>query len=377
MEQKSPSAPARTPSPSEIASSLGARVIGQEQAVREMSVALAKYLAGLRSGNLLLIGPSGTGKTTVMRSVESYLSSHPSLAKRATVVRFHAQVLAEAAEQGRPGEVVLRRLLDRAADELGRDADLEHLLARVRRGLVFVDEVDKIRSKVGGETNRSGIRAQEALLTVIENESVPFDLPAWAGGGTVRVDTSGVLFVAGGAFEGLYDDVFDRVTIGDDKGSLQTVTVVEGGRVREELHFQLRDWLRTEDLFNYGMSPQFLSRFDSVVLLQDLGPDALVKIFLEGADSGLREAQRYFASQGVHLAVSPAAIRRVAVEAARRPRMGARALREVFHRVIRGYEFDPGAAVSGAGGALMLDEAEVERALADPGASAGESGGIT
>ena len=232
--------------------------------------------------------------------------------------------------------------------------------------------MDKIRSHVGGEANVRGIRAQEALLTLIENEAVPFALPAWAGGGAVTVDSSGLLFVCAGAFEGLYDAVFDRVTIGRDKGALQPVTVVEGGRVREELRFALRDWLRNEDLFDYGMSPQFLSRFDAVVLLADLAEDELVRIFLETPDSGYQIARDYFASQGVQLALSPAAVRAIARAAARQPRLGARALKEVFRRVIRDYEYEP--ARVAAGGALLIDE-QVDRRSGGLGPRAAAGGG--
>lgn len=356
----------RPPTPKQIAAELEHRVIGQIRAVREMSIALAKVLAGLRSSNILLIGPSGTGKTTLMRAVEAFLSANPRFAENSTVVRFHAKVLADIAEEGRPGEVVLRRLLEKARENLGDAASREQLLERVRQGIVFVDEVDKIRSHVGGQLHSAGIRAQEALLTLIENDSVPFTLPEWAGGGRELVDSSGLLFVAGGAFEGLYDAVFDRVTIGADKGALKTVTTVEDGEVREELQFRLEDWLRYDDLFEYGMSPQFLARFDSVVLLEDLVVDELVRIFLETEDSGLRQAQEYFASQGLRLAISPAAVRRIAKEASAHPRLGARALKEVFRRVIRDYEFDPSLAKA-AGSALMLDEPEVKRALEGEG----------
>jgi ATP-dependent Clp protease ATP-binding subunit ClpX len=335
--------------------------MGQTDAVREMAVALAKYLAGLQAGNILMIGSSGTGKTTLMRAVESYLAADPALARRSTVVRIHANVLGEEAESGRPGEAVLGRLLARAREQLGPQAAADALLERARSGLVFVDEVDKIRSHVGGQANVSGIRAQEALLTLIENEAIPFELPAWAGGGTVAVDSSGILFVCAGAFEGLYDAVYDRVTIGRDRGALQPVTMVEGGRVQEALVFRLRDWLRNEDLFDYGMSPQFLSRFDAVVLLHDLGADELVRIFLETPDSAFHQTRAYFESRGVHLAISPAAVRRIAAEAARQPRLGARALKEVFRRVIRDYEFDPAPHVTS--GALFIDLPEVEAAL--------------
>jgi ATP-dependent Clp protease ATP-binding subunit ClpX len=207
----------------------------------------------------------------------------------------------------------------------------------------------------------AGIRAQEALLTLIENEAVPVNLPAWAGGGAVVVNSADILFVCAGAFEGLYDAVFDRVTIGKDRGALQPVTVVEGGKVAEKLVFRLRDWLRNEDLFDYGMSPQFLSRFDAVVLLQDLGQDELVRIFLETPESAFHQSRSYFESRGIHLAISPNAVRRIATEAGRQPRLGARALKEVFRRVIRDYEFDPARSVTG--GALLIDLPEVEAVL--------------
>lgn len=353
----------RLPSPIEIATALGERVIGQDDAVREMAVALAKKLADLSVGNILMIGSSGSGKTTVMRAVESFLAADSELSVRSTVVRIHANVLGEEAESGHPGEVLLHLLLERARQQLGPETPVQDVVDRARRGLVFVDEVDKIRSHVGDRTNVSGIRAQEALLTLIENESVPLTLPEWAGGDTLNIDSSGLLFVCGGAFEGLYDAVYDRVTVGRDRGALQPVTVVEGGEVREERPFVLRDWLRNEDLFDYGMTPQFLSRFDAVVLLHELGVEELVRIFLENTDSSYQQAIAYFQSQGIDFAISPAAVQRIAAEAAAQPRLGARALKEVFRRVIRDYEFDPAAAV-GTDAALMIDLPEVEKALA-------------
>jgi ATP-dependent Clp protease ATP-binding subunit ClpX len=351
-----------TPQPTEIARALSQRVLGQEEAVREVSIAVAKRLAGLTTGNILMIGSSGTGKTSLMRAVEIFLASDPELARHSTLVRVHANVLAEQTVEGRAGEVLLTRILDRAREQLGDDAPLEDLLSRVSRAVVFVDEVDKIRSVVGGQPNVLGIRAQEALLTLIENEAVPFSLPNWAGGKTVTLDASGLLFVAAGAFEGLYDSVYDRVTIGTDRGSLQSVSVLGEGSVHEELQFTLRDWLRYEDLFDYGLTPQFLSRFDALVLLNDLGEDELLKIFLEGEDSGLHQARAYFEAMGLELALSPAAARRIALESTRQPRLGARALKEVFRRVMRSYEFEPQQYASD--GTLIVDVAEVEEALA-------------
>jgi len=363
MSEAQPSATdAALPSPRQIAAALAERVVGQETAVREMSVALAKYLAGLPSGNILMIGASGTGKTTLMRAVEGFLASHPRLEARSTLVRMHANVLGEEAARGRPGEAVIGRLLDRAREQLGPETPLEALLDRARRGLVFIDEVDKIRSQVGDRPNVSGIRAQEALLTLIENESIPFELPGWAGGETVRVDSSQLLFVCAGAFEGLYDAVYDRVTIGRDRGSLKTVTAFDDGEVREQLDFKLRDWLAAEDLFDYGMSPQFLSRFEAVVLLESLTVEQLMHIFMESPESAYLSSRAYFETRGVRLALSPQAVRRIAREAQQQPRLGARALKEVFRRVVRDYEFEPERTVQD--GALVIDEAEVEAALA-------------
>jgi ATP-dependent Clp protease ATP-binding subunit ClpX len=153
------------------------------------------------------------------------------------------------------------------------------------------------------------------------------------------------------------------VTIGRDRGALQPVTVVEAGKVKERLEFDLRDWLRNDDLFEYGMSPQFLSRFDAVILLNNLVLDELVRIFLESPESALHATSAFFAGRGIHLAISPAAVRRIAAEAARQPRLGARALKEVFRRVIRGYEFDPTDKL--VGGALFIDQAEVDAVLGE------------
>jgi len=356
-----PAAPQGLPSPSQLATALERRVIGQREAVREMAVALAKKLAGLRVGNILMIGSSGSGKTTLMRAVEDLLAANPALALRSTVIRIHANVLGEEAELGHPGEKLLTRLVERARQQLGHETPVDRIVDQASHGLVFIDEVDKIRSVVGSQPNVSGIRAQEALLTLMENEAVPFTLPDWAGGKTVRVDSSQLLFVCGGAFEGLYDAVYHRVTAGRDKGVLKPVTVVENGQVREELQFSLREWMKSEDLFEYGITPQFLSRFDAVVLLEPLSEDDLLRVFATAPDSGLRQAQAYFTSQGVHLELTQAAARRIAREAARQPRLGARALKEVFRRVVRDHEFDPQG--SARNGKLSIDLPQVEQAL--------------
>ena len=193
---------------------------------------------------------------------------------------------------------------------------------------------------------------------------MPLTLPGWAGGATIELDTSGLLFVCAGAFEGLYDAVYDRVTVGKDQGALKPITVVdETGRPREELQFSLRDWLKTEDLFEYGVSPQFLSRFDAIVLLEALGEEALLQILAGGSDSSLRQSQAYFAAFGMRLELTQEAARRIAREAARQPRLGARALKEILRRIVSPLEFDPSKAGSGEGAIVRIDEARVAAAL--------------
>jgi ATP-dependent Clp protease ATP-binding subunit ClpX len=344
--------------PAAIAAALERRVVGQRAALREIAVALAKRLADVGPSNILLIGSSGSGKTTLLLAVEEYLAGHPEL--RLPVARIHANVLGEEAERGRPGESVLVRLLQRARELLGEDADVEAVLRAAEHGVVFVDEIDKIRSRVGGEPHLRGIRAQEALLTLMEGESIEMELPASLGGGGAAFDSAHLWFVGAGAFEGLYEAVYDRITVGTDRGSLLPVTVVEAGGVRQETPFLLRDWLRLEDLFEYGMGPQFLSRFASTVLLDELGEGELLRILLERPEAGYQEARRFFAAFGVELALSPAAAQRIAAAAKLRRRIGARALREIFHRIVRDKEFDP-AGIEG--GVLSIDVAEVEAAL--------------
>ena len=353
-----------TPPPAQIAQALEKRIVGQKEAVREMSVALSKKLARLKVGNILLIGSSGSGKTTLMQAVEGLLASSPALALRSTVVRVHANVLGEEAEQGHPGEKLLRRLLERAREQLGEAAPVERLVEQATHGLVFVDEVDKIRSQVGGQPNVAGIRAQEALLTLIENESVPVH-PARLGRGSHRereLERPPLRLR-----RRLRGALRRRLLPGDggrDQGALRPVTVVdEDGRAREELQFSLRDWLKTEDLFEYGVSPQFLSRFDAVVLLEPLGEEALTKIFVEGADRACARRRPTSRASAAASRSPRTPVQRIVREAARQPRLGARALKEVFRRVVAPLEFDPHAA-AGEKGVVRIDLARVKEALA-------------
>ena len=289
------------------------------------------------------------------------------------MARIHANVLGEEAQQdtGREAAPPVAGAGARAAQE---NAPVERLVEQATHGLVFVDEVDKIRSQVGGQPNVAGIRAQEALLTLIENESVPFTMPDWAGGATVNVDSSGLLFVCAGAFEGLYDAVYYRVTAGRDQGALRPVTVVdEGGRARGAAVLAAR-LAQDRGPLRYGVSPQFLSRFDAVVLLEALGEEALMKIFQEGASracASRRPTSRASAAGSRSRRTPPSA------SSARRraSRAWAPARSEVLPAHRGPAQFDRAAAPEG--GVVRIDLERVKEALArDQGQLASTTSGL-
>jgi ATP-dependent Clp protease ATP-binding subunit ClpX len=340
--------------PRDIFEELRKSVVGQDDAIREISVALVKHLVGQPAPNILLIGNSGSGKTTLMRAVEQFLAHTPDLGAFANVVRMNANVLAE--ERQGYGKAVLGRLYENARKMLGASASREDILHAVQHGIVFIDEVDKVRANVSGQPNVRGIIAQEALLTLMENENVEFE----AGGETYLINSSQTLFVAGGAFEDLYDSVLRRATIGQDVAPLKPVVVVSAsGEVREELPFHLGDYLKYDDLFRYGMTPQFLSRFESIIVLNDLGEAELARIFVEPEGSIFRTSRDYFHRFGIDLQITRGALVAIAWDAARQKRLGARALRETYRRIIRGLEFEPRD-----GGTLTVDEEMVRRSIA-------------
>jgi ATP-dependent Clp protease ATP-binding subunit ClpX len=226
----------------------------------------------------------------------------------------------------------------------------------VQRGIVFIDEVDKIRASVSGHPNVRGIVAQEALLTLMENETVDFEVDGF----TFVVNSSQILFVAGGAFEELYENVLRRATIGQDVAPMKPVVVVSAsGEVREEVPFHLGDYLKYDDLFRYGMTPQFVSRFEAIVVLNDLAESDLARIFVEPDASIFRTSREYFRRFGIDLQITRGALIAIAWDAARQKRLGARALRETYRRVIRALEFEPRDS-----GVLTIDEEMVKKAIA-------------
>ena len=158
---------------------------------------------------------------------------------------------------------------------------------------------------------------------------------------TVTIDTGKMLFLCAGAFETLYEQVYRRVTSPTSRVKLPTETVYENGEVQIREFFTLTHHFKQEDLFDYGMQPQFLSRFDNAIILEDLDAQTLSRIFMEPRDSVFRASKNFFKRYQIDLDITAEAIRKIADEASKSRRIGARALKAVFSKIIKPFEFDP------------------------------------
>ena len=358
--------------PVDIHDELGKRVIGQQEALRYVSVAIFKHLQGEKYGNLLLIGNSGTGKTTIMRGIEALYAAYEELAEYRVVLIMNANTLAT--EDGAVDTSRLfSRLEERVRQVLGSGATAEQIGRLMERATICLDEIDKISGLMGGKPYVTGINIQQAVLTLIEGERVPYRItaPAEDGGetrsSTVWVDTGKMLFLCAGAFETLYDQVFARVVSPKSGTKLPTTTTFVDGKVQIREYFTLRHHFRPEDLFDYGMQPQFLSRFDNAVILEDLNAGLLARIFSEPQEGVLRTSQNFFRKYGIELELTEQAVQKIAEEASKSSRIGARALKSVYGRIIKPFEFDPFSRPevqpNGTGHRLVIDEGLVAASL--------------
>jgi ATP-dependent Clp protease ATP-binding subunit ClpX len=360
--------------PPDINEFLARRVIGQEESLRYVSVAIFKHLQGEKYGNLLLIGNSGTGKTTVMRGIEALYQEHEELQEHRVVLILNASTLAT--EEGAVDTSRLfHRLEERARQVLGSGATAEQIGRAMERATVCFDEVDKISGIVGGKPYVTGINIQQAMLTLLEGERVLHRMTALKDGvaesAAIWIDTGKMLFLCAGAFETLYDQVFARVTSAKSGVKLPTVTTYINGKIQIREYFTLRHHFRPEDLFEYGMQPQFLSRFDNAVILEDLTAGTLSRIFRETDESVFQVSRSFFRNYAIDLEITDAAVQRIAEEAAKSSRIGARALKSVYGRIIKPFEYDPFSReeVQKNGGEtfkLVIDEKVVGEALKSP-----------
>ncbi|MHC1712090.1 MAG: AAA family ATPase [Solidesulfovibrio sp.] len=362
--------------PTDINAFLADRVLGQEDLLKRISVSIYKHIHGLPAPNVLLIGNSGTGKTTLMQAIAAFYDAYEELARFRVMIIINANTLSPEVEGEDRTTRLFRKLEARVKVLFGADLTAEELKAYLENATVCVDEVDKISGRISGKANVEGITTQYALLTMLEGEQFLYRATVMENGREVEadipLDTGKLLFICGGAFEELYDQVYSCIVNRRDERRLKEVSEVErkadgSVSVRTLVRFKLRDYLRLADLFAYGMMPQFISRFGTIAMLEDLGKKELRQILLNSANSPLRLCLEYFRHMGIRLQVTDGALTAMAEAAAKNSRIGARALREIFNGLIACHEFDPCNSAkyvtTDKGPTLTIDQATVEEYL--------------
>lgn len=360
--------------PPQIAAMLKKGVKGQEDVVRYASVAIYKHVTGVVSGNMLLIGNSGTGKTTLMRNIQRVYNEVPEFRPFRAMTLINANLLVDMDHLEFKPDRVLIAAEQRARVLLGSQATPDELKLFMDHSTIAVDEIDKMSNVIPGteRPNPAGIILQEGLLTMMEGDMVAYKTHAFVNGEDreiiLDVDTSHMMFIAGGAFEKLYEQVYNRVTAPNSGIIIRNrlVTTIDGD-VRLEPIFFLKDFLETGDIFAYGMTPQFMGRFDSTILLNPLNIDILKQILYTAPDSPYLRSKRYFTTMNIELEIDDFAASLIAEAAQKDLRTGARAMRPIFANIITPYEFDPfaqpGLEPKGDGYRLMVTPDMVRKAL--------------
>ena len=301
--------------PKAIVRHLDLEVIGQDEAKKTLAVAIYSHQrkleaarthgVALAKSNILLIGPSGTGKTLMCETLARFLDL-PFVTADATAMVQTRYVNDEI-------EAILQRLLDHA------DGDL----AAAQRGIVFIDEIDKLKARDGQPAAVSGESVQHALLRVMEGSLVRLR-GSDADGQQRYIDTTGILFICGGAFVGL-DDIMAR---NQSYGFISTA-----GTDDRTILDRLNARVKPTDLMLYGLIPEFTGRLPVVARLQDLDRAALVRIMTEPRNSLYRQCQAVFEAEHVDLVIEPRVFEEIA-DLALEYRTGARSLRGIFEELV-------------------------------------------
>ena len=332
--------------PPQIFAELRRGVLGQDRALRFVSVAIFKHTTGRVPGNLLMIGNSGTGKTTIMNNIQRLYNEVPEYEAFRAVTIINANLLVDADRMEFRPDRLLAAVEQRARAVTGLRPSAEELKAAMERATICIDEIDKMSTVLAGKPNALGVVLQQGLLTLMEGERIAYPVHVWEDGEEKQIkmdlDTRDMMFICGGAFESLYDQVLERVSKPGGGAKLRTQTVrTAEGRMRIETRFLLSEQLKPEDLFKFGMVPQFMARFEKAVVLADLDQEVLREILLTSFDSPFVRAKQYFRILDIELGMEEFAAALIAEEASRDSRTGARALRPIVSEILNPLEFDP------------------------------------
>lgn len=309
--------------PLEIVKELDKHVIGQENAKRTIALAAYQHYKrindedqNLDKNNILLIGPTGSGKTLLVKTLSKILNVPFYIAR--------ANSITEAGYAGDDVEGILEGLLEKCDGNV----------AKAELGIIFIDEIDKIKkSDSGAIKDISGLGTQNSLLTVLEDDEITvykrneFKAP-------VTIKTKNILFISSGAFSGINEIINKRL----NKTKVKIGIKADAIKVVEDQKINLAE-LTTEDLINFGMVPEFIGRFPVLSTLNGLTIKDLMRTIKEPENSILKQYEKTFLNEGVKLLVEDSAIEEIAKDALLK-KTGARGLKANFSKIFEDALFD-------------------------------------